>query len=342
MSPRLRIWWLWRRVRLVLARWLGRDGARGRGGAPIDADPLGALKGELLSAAERLEEDERLGVPRVGVDYEPVEMTPALEARRDGTLGELIGHQDRRRMHRRRVQRARIRARIAAAGVAAALLLIVTAGTSAVGLGVPVLDELLDAMIARQDATDDRTPVPTDIGSPPFKPNLRPGLGGKTNPLEFPLPGYDGDAEFVSYVTSDGGLCSALTYPPRRPGAEPTAGFGCPGPELVSEGLADNHLLLSGSQTNAEAIVIEGYAAEDVEVITAHPPFGIATTYLGDVSTLEFPEPITFRQFVVVVRPSPGRTEFSDDQVDRGMDYRIYSFTIRLADDQELDVGPFR
>jgi hypothetical protein len=342
VSPRLWIWWLWRRVRLVVARLLGRDGeARTRGGAPIDADPLGALKGELLSAAERLEEDERLGIPRVGVDYEPVEMTPALEARRDEVLGELRAYQGRRGMHQRRFRRARRRVRLATAGVAVALLLVAVAGTSALGLGVPLFDQALEVMFPGQDdSTHDTTETQNKASSLSSRLVLRPGPGGKTEPFKFPLPEHDDPAELVAYATPDGGFCTALTSPPRKAGAEPTVGFGCPDPSRLAQDLSQDHVQMSGSQTGEDSVVINGFTSADVEEIKTYSPFGATTTYLSDPATLELSPPLTFRQFVAVIRPSAGDPPFSEEEKDDRLTSFDYAFTIRLKDGRELDVAP--
>lgn len=261
MSLRLWIWWLWLRVRLVVARWLGRDGeGRGRGGAPIDADPLGALKGELLSAAERLEEDERLGIPQVGVDYEPVEMTPALEARRDEVLGELRDYQSRRGARRAHIRRAYRRRHVAAFGAATALMVVAVAGASAltgIGTGLPEIDRLLGNL--QEDSSETSSPSAADV-------RLDPSAAGV--PMELHID----DTHVVTaltYVSRSKQLCTlhaAKPHQERKSGAP--KGGGCVPPAFLEHRLDRDKALVSGFFTTDSGVALTGFASDDVQSVT--------------------------------------------------------------------------
>jgi hypothetical protein len=303
-------------VRLAIASLLGRDG--NAAARPVDlADPLGALGDDLARAVERMDADDALGLPQPGSGYEPVELTPALRARRDGALAELLEAQGRQRERRTRVRRARVRARVAFAGATALLLVFATAGASALidfSTGISEVDQLLGTYrAAKQEAGKDPS-----SGSP------EPGQAT----VSLAAPPIEGVPQryLVAYRSQAGDVCEVLSESKRLVDS-PIGSGGCILEADLARELTGKDAVISGSSFGEGTVTLTGYAQGDAEEIHVQGPNGSLETR---VSELWLPadgagERLPLRIFAAVGKVSA--TNPAD--VDREMDFRNYEITVQ-------------
>jgi hypothetical protein len=346
LSPRLRAWLFWRRVRLLIVGLFDRGGDRAARRPTDAADPLGMLGDDLARAAEQMDADAALGLPQPDAGYEPVELTPALRARRDGALAELIEAQGRRQERRVRVRRARVRARVVAAGMAVGLIVVMTAGATAIGVDVPLFDRAVEGI---RDVQSDSNGTPTTaddevIHLPGPYSDIRPGPGDRSEALEVPLSAnYQGkSAELVSYMAPDDLICNSIVHPPAAEGREETASWGCLPQEHLRDTLSRERVTIGGYEFY-DTTTIHGYVREDVEAVEIRGPTGAMEAALGQPWEIDGSDGrITVRPFAATAIADFSSDVPAERQERRSVDGKSYVFTLTLEDGRTLDVRPSR
>jgi len=340
MSLRLRVWLLWRRLRVALLALLGRGEMTVEDllQSPVGSGPLAAIKRELVGAAHRVADEEALGIPQAGVDYELVDLTPELQARSDRALGELMAYQDRRRATRVRVRRARLRTRLVVAGAATLLMLLMVAGAGAFGLRLGLLDRVADIASDREAAQEERPDRSGDIHIPGPYPDIRPAPGERTEKLEVPLTGGDKKAELVAYVSSGDRICTALVVPLSKVASQPR--FGCMRQEDIADFLTRKPAFWTGLQVG-EKMILWGFATKEVEAIEASGPHGRFFTRITDPWMIEGDAgDLTVRVFVAAFNVDFGEDGPQTGETDPLLDFRQYELLATMDDGQVVQANP--
>jgi hypothetical protein len=199
-----------------------------------------------------------------------------------------------RRMATRRRRRGATFAAVAVSG-----LLGTAAATAAIGgysTGVPVLDEVL--AISAQRTIEMRGATP-DRGAAPV-PDVLPGPGGASAPVELPGIGADGQGTGIgaAYANRSGMVCFVLVGADRRPDR---GGTGCTAPKIVTDWLDAAPAAVAGGGSVDGQIASHGYARPDVTALSFAGPSGPVEAFLGDAWTPRLADATRLRPFVVVL-----------------------------------------
>jgi len=247
---------------------------------PVETDPLGAIRKELLAAGWRR------------------------KARRD-------------------------RRRRATTALSTFLLTLVCAvgGAAALGLNVPVIDDVLERFGAdRQEIAQSPDREPTTPIAPA---DIKPGLGNSTESLEIPWGQGAESAYATAYLNTNDQACFVLL----RPGDRVQVG-GCIAPELVSRRLGDAAVYLVGVRADDDATLVTGYVAADVERVSVDGPHGQLPARLSEPWQPDAPGAEPLRALVASSAPPRG-DKVEDDEILSLDNYRV---SARLRDGRIVTV----
>lgn len=225
---------------------------------------------------------------------------------------ELVAAATRRASARRRRRRA-----LAATGIAVPAVAAATAGATALTgftTGVPMIDGMLDEMGTRLDRTEDVVrPTRGADGlpprqSPPSIPDVRPGAGGASPPLEVRMPPGPWSERWVgvTYLNRDGDACFALGDPDRTPDEGTRSMTGCRPVAQLEQAIARvEHELAAvpgSSGIMGRSMLVQGFAREDAETVKILGPYGTVEAALGEPWTPTGSATAPVRPFAAWVR----------------------------------------
>jgi len=269
-----------------------------------------------------------------GNPLDGIETIPGLPVERDpvDAIGvELLLAAER--LRDKRARRARIQSRASVAALASILLILASSAASALGVKVPMVDELVDTLAGTSE----------NIGK--FAPDssaelrrIRPGPGNSSERLMVPLDGGSKEVVGAAYVTVRGDVCFAVADEGLDPTGRRTSGLGCWLPRSIERHVARDRATVSGVSLDA-APIVAGYADDRVEAVSVTGPTGPLTVALTEPWTPQGLDSPRFRVFLAVAQSGPGtRMGLTSRQRARALDPRSYEIVARLRNGRVITV----
>jgi hypothetical protein len=256
--------------------------------------------------------------------------TPEQAARRDHIRSALVAEAERVSAKRRRRRRVR-RHRVAAFACVLALTAgVVTAGGSALLTGSTGSDAV-DAFLNLHASHNGESP-PTHAANPGPGGDTRPSLDSASRPVSVPLPQNDSSAVGVSYISNDGRLCGVLRASKRTDTASTVDNLlGCVQPQFAYEQVEGVPATVVGARIS-DAVLLHGYAREDVAKLAVHGPFGLYTVAMAKPWTPNTPGAVGLRPFFAVAEGRFGPDGITVGEEGALTDRRNYLLTATFAD----------
>jgi len=260
---------------------------------------------------------------------EPIEITPYIQSRLDATKAELLLKAHRmKRDHDRIVGMRRRHLRVAV--ISAALLVGGSAGASALtntGTGIPIVDSVLGTPQQREHRPEDFSPG-TSLPAPE---DLRIGSESSIASLRVRLGGKESDTLLVTAFASENDrLCLVLARATGEGLADVAGRSGCLSPEYIEDELSRPHALIVTTVAD-RAVVVGGYAAQDVAALQVRGPHGALDVEMTEPWTA-LPGSTPMRLFVAVIAPEELNGGTDPDEADRALDARLYEMRATLSD----------
>lgn len=260
-------------------------------------------------------------------DYEPIELSPELQARETLFLDGLEAHAERIRRNRRRRRAVRRRRVVAFAGSIVLGAFTVGAGASALITGSTGSEEI-DSFLHLKHHHDSTSPV---FPSTP-RPDTRPRLDSASEPFRVPIGRGATHAEAVAYLANDGRFCFVISTPIRSRGSDAVDNvIGCSPPSSVYRQLDHGAAFFTGRHLG-RTIIVSGYADETVTDVAVTGPFGRMRTQLSDPWTPDVDGAQPLRAFVATDLHGFGRSGLTAETESLALNPANYKGTARLAD----------
>jgi hypothetical protein len=274
--------------------------------------------------------------PEEGVDYELVELSPAVEDQLSAARHELASHIERVHQGRRRRVRAQRRRALSLVGATLLALAIAVGGASAVGLDVPIFSDAFRSLSANRDPKVDSSVVTTPSNVVLRVPDAKPGSGSIGEPVE--AVSGSGVAVGVAYVDRNDAICFVV-----RPSMVTDDGEyarGCRTSEDLDRLIGAAPGVLRRSIVG-EQIVLAGFARPDVVAITGRGPDGPLVVKLSSTWTPDVSSATPLRLWLGVTpldTTANERGQIPGADLGRGLDLRNYDIVALMSDGSRRQV----